>query len=122
MDHMVLGEGDRHAEAGGTMAAHPSRRGRRQPGHEPLQHDLLHDARRGPDFRLQPPSGEVRQALGVGEGAVLVGHAQVAEPPPLFLGAIPGSVQHSLSHILVDTPRSRGQAMGSLLGFPRQQW
>ena len=86
------------------MASHPGRRGRRQPGHEPLQYDLLHDARRGPDFGLQPTSGEVRQALGIGEGAVLFGHAHVAEPPPLFLGAVAGSVQYGLPEVLVDTP------------------
>ena len=105
MDHMVLGEGDRRAEAGGTMAAHPGRRGRRQPCHKPLQHDLLHNARRRPNLGLQPSSGEVRQALGVSEGAVLVGHAQVAEPPPLFLGAVPGPVQHGLPDVLVYSPR-----------------
>ena len=105
MDHMVLGEGDRRAEAGGTMTAHPGRRGRRQPCHKPLQHDLLHDARRGPNLGLQPPFGEVRQALGVGEGAVLVSHAQVAEPPPLFLRVVPGPVQHGLPDVLIDTPR-----------------
>ena len=74
---------------------------------------LFHDARRGPNFRLQPPSGEVRQSLGVGEGAVLVGHALVAEPLPLFFGAITGPVQHGFPDVLVYAP-----PCGQLAGLP----